>query len=202
MQYNKTIKLIFTSLIFCWVLISVTYGKTTQQWRDIVNQLKDDWRTNREIRQAIEDLWYDADEYLWSNTYSWDDLINNISSYTSRSCKVYNIEYNDVLQAYTSPDLNEKEYFINIDYFKRYVDSKNAQKTDCPTNKWRINTFYNDTSSRTDRYIAPNWKIYFITQQNWSYTSYELKISKNFWTINELKNHIRDRNSLIWMGQS
>lgn len=230
MQNNKTIKLIFSSLVFCWILISTAYA-TTQQWRDIVNQLRDDWWSDKEIRTVMENLWYDANDYLWRNltskwqelykqlkdqwrkeerieqtmeslwyyTNSWNDSIETISSYTSRSCKVYNIEYISNLGVYTSSDLKNKEYFINSDYLKRYIDSKNTQKYNCPNNKWRIKNFYNDTSSRTDRYIAPNWKVYFIINQNWSYTSNELATTKSFWTINELKNYIRNRNSLIYI---
>jgi hypothetical protein len=51
--------------------------------------------------------------------------------YISRSCKPYNIEYISELDAYTSPDLKKKEYFVNFDYLKRYVDSKNAQNAEC-----------------------------------------------------------------------
>jgi len=47
------------------------------------------------------------------------------TTYISRNCKVYNIEYISNLQVYTSPNLNKQEYFINTDYFKRYIDSKN-----------------------------------------------------------------------------
>ena len=173
-----------------------TNNKTTQQWRDILSQLKKEWRTEEEIKIMMEDLWLDTSGYFPSSSnYS----PNTISVYTSRSCKVYSIEYIDTLWAYTSPNLQKKEYFINTDYFKRYVDSKNLQVYGCPSNEWRINTFYDDQSNSSDRYTAPNWKIYFIINQNWSYTSNELNKSKSFWTINELKNYIKNNNPLIYM---
>ena len=246
---NLIFKWFFSCLLIC-CLFSITFAATSQKWRDILNQLRNEWRTDEEIKAAIEDLWYSADEYfpqkssstannttvknskttqewrnilnelkkewwtdeeikimmedLWLDTSGYFSNASNSSStsdsvYTSRSCKVYNIEYISTLWAYTSPDLKNKEYFINSDYFKRYIDSKNPQKSGCPSNGWRINTAYNDSSNSFDRYTAPNWKIYFITNQNWLYTSNELSKPKNFSTINELKNYIRDRNPLVWM---
>lgn len=245
------IKGLLSSLLLC-CLFSVSFSATTQKWLDILQQLEDDWRTNDEIRVAMQDLWYNANEYLWttwesslkviiadSNTKStWWDIIdqlekdwrsdkeikqaiedllknpnystNNLSSatytesissskYISRSCKPYNIEYISTLNVYTSPDLNKKEYFINIDYLKRYVDSKNAQNAECYTSRSWITTSYADTSSWTNRYVAPNWKIYFISELNWLYTSNELNSSKSFSTIDELKNYIKKRNPLISM---
>jgi len=122
------------------------------------------------------------------------------SKYISRSCKPYNIEYIPSLNAYTSPDLKKKEYFVNIEYFKRYVDSKNAQNAECyVTNRSRITTSYIDTSNSNNRFVAPNWKIYFINQQNWFYRSSDINSSKNFTTIDELKNYIKKRNPLIPM---
>jgi hypothetical protein len=41
--------------------------------------------------------------------------------------------------------------------------------------------------------------MYFIIQQDWKYTSYELNSSKYFSTIDELKNYIKKRNPLISM---
>ena len=121
------------------------------------------------------------------------------SKYISRSCKPYNIEFISSLNAYTSPDLNKKEYFINIDYFRRYVDSKNAQNAECYTERSWISSPYIDKEDRTDRYIAPNWKIYFIIEENWLYTSNELSSEKWFSTNNELKEYIKKRNQLISM---
>ena len=124
----------------------------------------------------------------------------NSIKYISRSCKPYNIEYIPELNAYTSPDLKKKEYFINIEYFKRYVDSKNAQNAECYViNRSRITTSYIDTSNSNNRFVAPNWKIYFINQQNWFYRSSDINSSKNFTTIDELKNYIKKRNPLIPM---
>ena len=169
---------------------------TTQQWRNILNELRKEWRTDEEIKTMMKDLWLDTSGYFPnSSSNNW----NTEWTYTSRSCKVYNIEYISNLWAYTSPNLNKKEYFVNVDYFKRYVDSKNPQVYNCPSNGWRINTFYDDQSNSSDRYTAPNWKIYFITNQNWSYTSNDLSKTKSFWTISELKNYIRDRNPLVYM---
>lgn len=178
---------------------SRTTSKTSKQWWDIINQFRKDWRTDEEIKQAMEDLWLDSSGYFPTNSSSLTYTESSWSKYISRSCKPYNIEYVPSLNAYTSPDLNKKEYFVNIDYLKRYVDSKNAQNAECYTSRSWITTSYADTSSWTDRYTAPNWKIYFIIEQNWTYTSKELDTSKSFSTIDELKSYIKTRNPLISM---
>lgn len=263
---NTFIKKIGYTLPILWMMFSISFAATTDRGREIVNLLEDDWRTDVEIRQAITDLWYNANEYLWKNTNSnikvitntsstnyntnssetsplWRNIIsklkndwrtdteikdaiedlwydssayfpstNNNTSYTSqtqysnsssvyvsRSCKPYNIEYIDYLNVYSSPDLKKKEYFINVEYFKRYIDSKNVWNAECNQNNNRISTSYTDNSWNPDRFIAPNWKVYFIVNSYWSYTSNELSTAKSFSTINELKNYIRSRNPLISM---
>lgn len=195
------------NIIKCWLLVilslciySVTFA-TTERWREIVDQLKDDWRPDWEIKVAIEDLWYNASEYLWKNIDS-DIILIKDDEYTSRSCKTYKIEYIDSLDVYTSSDFKKKEYFVNIEYLKRYIDSKNPKQTNCSTNWWRISNPYNDTSNSSNRYIAPNWKIYFISNTSWWYTSYEMNNPKNFSSLSELKSYIRNRNPLVWMGSN
>ena len=177
-----------------------TNSNTTQEWRDIINELRDEWWKDNEIKIMIKDLWFDANSYFPNS--SSNNESNNGSTYTSRSCKTYNIKYLDNLWVYISPDMKRTEYFINTDYFKRYIDSKNPQKSGCPVNWWYITTFYSDYSNNSDRFVAPNWKVYFITNQNWLYTSSELSIQKRFSSINELKNYIRDRNPLVRMWES
>ena len=130
------------------------------------------------------------------NAATWE---NYTMKYISRSCKPYNIEYIPELNAYTSPDLKKKEYFVNFDYLKRYVDSKNAQNAECYIERTWVTTWYIDMNDYTDRYIAPNWKIYFINEKNWYYMSSQLSSPKTFETIGELKKYIKDRNPLTSM---
>ena len=124
--------------------------------------------------------------------------------YIARSCKKYTIRYSDSLNVYTSPNLNMSEYFVNKDYFKRYVDSKNKYQSGCPTNVGWISTNYADRTNDNNRYTAPNGKVYFITWQPWNFYSNELnkelKTPTSFNTIQELKYYIRDRNPLISMA--
>lgn len=179
-------------------------SKTTQQWRNTLNQLRKEWRTDEEIKSKMEKAWIDTSWYFPDSSWSSrNSSSTNGVLYTSRSCKTYDIEYLNDLWVYSSKNLIRTEYFVDIDYFKRYIDSKNPQKAGCPTNVWWISNSYYDSSDSIYRYIAPNWKVYFITkQQNWYYTSNELSKPKSFWTINELKNYIRERNPLIWMWTS
>lgn len=208
MKKNNIIIKSVSIYLLIWCLFSVTFAATTQKWRDIIDELQDNWRTDEEIRKAITDLWYNANEYLWKSENSNITIIPNNNSnsdssspstYISRSCKPYDIEYVQSLNAYTSPDLLKKEYFINIDYLIRYIDSKNANSAECYRDSWRISSSYTDNYTWTDRYTAPNWKIYFIKEQNWLYTSSELSSPKDFATIDELKNYIKERNPLISM---
>ena len=120
--------------------------------------------------------------------------------YISRSCKQYRIQYNQSLWVFTSPDLKNIEYFINKEYLKRYIDSKNPQKENCPQNYWWISTSYIDNSESSNSFIAPNWKVYFISQKNWYFSSNELTNKRNFSSISTVKYFIRDHNPLIWMS--
>ena len=142
-----------------------------------------------------------------SNTQNNDGIernkknLKNVSDeiYKSRSCKEYRIQYDSWLWAFTSPNLQKTEYFINKEYFKRYIDSKNPQKEWCPTNEWWISTSYKDSSTSSTHVIAPNGKIYFISGGNWSYYSNNLTSNKSFWSLTEIKNFIKNRNPLINM---
>jgi len=142
-------------------------------------------------------------DYVEFRVWNWENInINNDTEeevYISRSCKKYIIRYDEELGVFTSPNLLKKEYFINKDYFKRYIDSKNKQIEGCPTNKRNL-VRYKDTSNRTDRYVAPNGKVYFIVWQQWNYFSnefnYGLKVPTGFYTIQELKNHIMSHNPI------
>ena len=145
-----------------------------------------------------------------SNTQNNDGIernknnLKNISDeiYKSRSCKEYRIQYDSTLWAFTSPDLQKKEYFINKEYFKRYIDSKNPQKEWCPTNAWWISTSYKDSSTSSTHVITPNWKVYFISAGNWSYYSNNLTTNKSFASLIEIKNFIKNRNPLINMTKA
>ena len=132
-----------------------------------------------------------------SNAYIDNDTEEEV--YISRSCKKYIIKYDEELGVCTSPNLLKKEYFINKEYFKRYIDSKNKQIDGCPTNKWNL-VRYKDNSNNTDRHVAPNGKVYFIEWQQWRFYSNEINKELNrltsFSTIQELKNYIMGRNPI------
>lgn len=248
---NIFVKTIFTCFILWSLIVSVVFA-TTQKWREIIGQLRDDWWPDEEIKVVMEDLWYKAEEYLWDNidsninvirkssdsdndliSVAWQNILKELvekwrsdeeiikaienmwydpsvyfsgmtsyswyseTTYISRSCKSYNIEYISLLGVYTSPDFQKKEYFINIEYIKKYIDSKNIQKEWCPINSGWIIKSYRDMSSNSDSYVAPNGKVYFITQKNWLYYSSDLMNSaKWFLTLSEIKYYIRDRNPL------
>lgn len=183
----------------------------------------DDWEKNLSeflkfsqpgnYRIHVEDKdWYN--DYVQFYVWKWNNKAQLTTSkepqdedeyYIARSCKKYKIEYLNNLGVYTSPNLKKDEYFISKDYFKRYIDSKNKRTDWCPTNVWWITTTYKDSSNSSDRYTAPNGKVYFINWQNWIYSSTELDKelngAKKFSTINDLKYFIRDRNPFISMAK-
>lgn len=154
--------------------------------------------------------WYN--DYVQFYVWKWNNKTQVTTTkaaedeyYIARSCKKYKIEYLNNLWVYTSPNLKQDEYFVSKDYFKRYIDSKNKRADWCPTNIWWITTTYKDTSNSSDRYTAPNGKVYFINWKNWSYSSTELDKelngSKKFWSVTDLKYFIRDRNPFISMAK-
>ena len=160
-----------------------------------------------EIERLIRELFNKSWSNSSLNSSSVTDIERNKQNikssseevYESRSCKKYRIQYNAWLWVYTSPDLKNNEYFINKEYFKRYIDSKNPQKENCPINSWWISTSFKDTSSSNEYFIAPNGKVYFITNENWTYKSSWLSKQKQFKSLSEIKYYIRDRNPLIGM---
>lgn len=143
--------------------------------------------------------------WKWNKTQVTAKAPEEDEYYIARSCKKYKIEFLNNLGVYTSPNLKQDEYFVSKDYFKRYIDSKNKRANWCPTNIWWITTTYRDTSNSSDRYTAPNGKVYFINWKNWSYSSTELDKelngSKKFWSVTDLKYFIRDRNPFISMAK-
>ena len=144
------------------------------------------WDVNSILREYIPEI--------FENTDTQEEV------YIARSCKKYTIIYSDTLNIYTSPNLNISEFFINKDYLKRYLDSKNRYQSWCPTNIWWITTSYIDRTNSSSRYTAPNGKVW----EEWNYYSNELnrelKTPTSFKTIAELKYYIRDRNPLINMA--
>ena len=168
----------------------------TNTWDDIdklINQLLWTDTTTTENNKNIDDG-------IERNKKNLKDISDEI--YKSRSCKEYRIQYDSTLWAFTSPDLQKKEYFINKEYFKRYIDSKNPQKEWCPTNAWWISTSYKDSSTSSTHVITPNWKVYFISTGNWSYYSNNLTTNKSFASLIEIKNFIKNRNPLIIMTKT
>lgn len=136
-------------------------------------------------------------ENLLGNTPSTTDTSEEI--YIARSCKQYKLQYNSSLNAFTSPDMKKSEYFINKDYLKRYLDSKNPQKSNCPINSWWISTPFSDSTNSSNSFTAPNGKVYSISNENWSYSSSNFTTNKSFATLAEIKNFIKSRNPLIWI---
>ena len=164
--------------------------KTNQSTNNNSNDQNNNQNNNQSNSQNNNQNNIEPSQYS-NNTYT---IPNEI--YVSRSCKPYNIQYVESLNAYTSPDLNKSEYFVNVEYFKRYVDSKNAQNAECFIWWWRINSSYVDTYTWNDHVTAPNGKIYFISENNWTFSSNQLNAAKSFSTINEIKTYIKNRNPL------
>jgi len=188
---------------------SSSSSSESNDWNEFIDLINDliNWKTN----QSTNNDSYDQNSNQNNNqSNNQNNNQNNIEPnqysnntytipneiYVSRSCKPYNIQYVESLNAYTSPDLNKSEYFVNVEYFKRYIDSKNAQNAECFIWGWRINSSYVDTYTWNDHVTAPNGKIYFINENNWTFSSNQLNGAKSFSTINEIKTYIKNRNPL------
>jgi hypothetical protein len=169
---------------------------TTQEYGNTNN-----WSDNSDtIENIINNLinWWTNNENSYSNKNmeSWESEATKNATYISRSCKPYTIYYVAPLNAYTSPDLKKIEYFVNIDYLIRYIDSKNPKNSECNIGNWWISSPYTDKYTWTDHVTAPNGKVYFIDSQNGSFTSSQLTTAKSFQTIDEIKTYIKNHNPL------
>ena len=186
---------------FVQIYINSSNNKNSNNINNINHNNSESYNDD-EIEKLIKNLLN-----TWNNTTTQNNVERNKENiedseeeiYITRNCKQYKIQYNKSLWVFTSPNLKKAEYFINKEYLKRYIDSKNPQKENCPKNSWWIYSSYMDKSESSNNYIAPNWKVYFISQQNWYFTSNELNNKKDFNTISALIYFIRDRNPLIWM---
>ena len=188
---------------------------SSDKWKKVLSDLVEFKKAWDYRIYAEDERWYF--NYVQVSIYSWNSLkttqtetqthgsaqtLKDTSNeiYQARSCKEYQLQYDENLWAFTSPNLVKQEYFVNKDYLKRYIDSKNPRKTWCPTNGWWISVQYKDTSSSSREFVAPNGKIYYITSENWYYSSSNFKSQKNFSSLQEIKYYIRDHNPLIWMS--
>jgi len=206
-----------------WNLTSSTYfSNYSYTWQDGYYKMKssDEWEVTLKSLIKFKKEWYyriyvkdtdDNEAYIQfsvdiddededednDNEDSENDEPIEDEIFIARNGKKYTIQYVPVLKIYTSKDLKKEEYFINTDYIKRYIDSKNPQKWS--SNRWRIATSYLDKSDNEERFVAPNWKVYYITGKNWIYSSKQLSSWKSFSSIKQLKLFIRDHNPLIWM---
>lgn len=179
----------------------------------------DDWKVTLDNLVKFEKDWYYRIYVTDSNDNStyiqfkvWDIKNNNKDDdsnednddityteiYTARNGKSYIINYNKDLQVYESPSFKTTEYFISSPYIKRYIDSKNKSSS-TSTDYTRITKSYLDKSNDLDRYVAPNGKVYFITENKGIYSSKQIKSAKTFNSFNTIKYYIRDNNPLIWM---
>ena len=152
-----------------------------------------------DIENMLQSLLNKDSQGNWNESLTETITDTSEEIYTARSCKQYKIEYNSSLWAFTSPNMQKNEYFINKDYLKRYIDSKNPQKPNCPVNSWWISSSYNDSSNNSNSFTAPNGKVYSISNKEWKYYSNNLTTNKSFATLVEIKNFIKSRNPLINM---
>lgn len=180
---------------------------------DIFDMIKDSYDENETtlanflftMESMIEDELGFVDncslEYLLDLTsaYIMDNQWENIEEgeHEAPNCKLYDIEYSDSKEWYTSPDLKKRTYFASRDALTRYIDINNPW--DC-----RIND-YNDLPTRENNegsgyYIATNGKMYDIQEktENWTtiYYSPDFIRAKNFENKNDLYSYINKNNPI------
>lgn len=119
------------------------------------------------------------------------------SNHIAPNCKEYEIAYDTTEQAYYSPDMMNRYYFINRESLIKHLDFYNPG--DC-----HINTYINNSRSNDNddpmKHVAPNGKIYKLIGQYGGYSAEEFISPKYFDSLQSIKTYIDLRNpaKTIW----
>lgn len=92
------------------------------------------------------------------------------------NCKEYTISFDKNKQAYYSPSMKKKIYFIEEVFLRQYLDSLNPGT--CRANIY--DTLPEISNDSTTQRIAPNGRIYRISKIPQGYTSMDFSIIKYF----------------------
>lgn len=136
------------------------------------------------LRLIEEDLWFE-----WGI-----DTSNHIAP----NCKEYHIGYDAWQQAYYSPEMMNRYYFINRESLIRHLDYYNPG--DCHINSYGNNYRTQNNNDDPMRHVAPNGKIYNIIGQYGGFSAQEFISPKYFDSLEGIKSYINIKNpaKTIW----
>ena len=149
-----------TAISDVFTMLKEAYSGSTQTMMDFVftmqSMLQDDVTLTDNC--SLQYLLDNVDSYIIDNI----DQSVDVSDHEAPNCKIYQIEYSDSKQGYTSTNLKKKIYFASRDALTRYIDSKNLW--DCRRNTYNELPVFENTAE-SGSYIAPNGKIYTVKEK-------------------------------------
>lgn len=153
--------------------------------------------TMESMIKDMQDFNYDCNlEYLKSlvEDYLADKEGDTDTMHIAPNCKKYTIIYNEDKKWYTSSNLKVRQYFATRESLIRFIDSKNPG--DC-----HIVSYDDDNEEYKElddnMYIAPNGKVYEISENVGLYTSPTMTIKKEFTSRDALLYYIDKNNPAI-----
>jgi len=172
--------------------------QTTIQWLfDSIKSWYNDAKRNnllyimKSMIKDVQDFDYNCSlQYLQDLA---DQNINNeeTSTHTAPNCKEYPITVNTDKWWYTSTKFKKIQYFATREALIRFIDSKNPG--DCKINTYNAIEDYENTDET--KHVAPNGKVYEITESDWLFSSPTITTSsKKFDNRDALLSYI-DRNN-------
>ena len=134
------------------------------------------------------------------------ELINNdydntnvdTSNHIAPNCKEYQISYDNGEEAYYSPMMKNRYYFINRETLIRHIDFYNAG--DCHINTYG-NISWSDNRNTETIHVAPNGKIYHVQSAGDGYTSPDFVGNKYFDALSTITSYIDSKNPAtnVWI---
>lgn len=182
--------------------ISDVYELLKDQYDSNDSLLNDFMATFQNILNDEVDISEDCSlEYLLeliNDDYDNDDVDTN--NHIAPNCKEYQISYNNSEEAYYSPMMRNRYYFINRETLIRHIDFYNAG--DCHINTYG-NVSWSDNRNTDSIHVAPNGKIYHMQSAGGGYTSSDFAWSKYFDSLSTMTSYIDSHNPVtnIWDHQ-
>lgn len=164
-EEKESIRTVFSGLL-------EQYGTTAKlttlmnTMKSMINDMQDfNYDCNLDYLQSLVEA-YLKEIWWWSE-----------NTHIAPNCKKYTIIYSDEKKWYTSSNLKVRQYFATRQSLIRFIDSKNPW--DC-----HVMSYDEDSEDYKDlwdnMYVAPNGKVYEITETAWVYSSPTMSNKKEF----------------------
>lgn len=181
-EEKEAIQLVFSGLLEqYWTTAKLTTLMNTM--KSMINDMQDfNYDCNLEyllslVEEYLEEIWW------WSE-----------NTHIAPNCKKYTIIYSDDKKWYTSSNLKVRQYFATRQSLIKFIDSKNPW--DC-----NIAIYWDDEEDYQElddnMYVAPNGKVYEISETAWIYSSPTMTSKKEFSSKDGLLYYIDKNNPRI-----